>query len=118
VRLFIGLPLPREHRKILNRHLEPWREQFPRLKWVDPSLTHFTLQFLGEVNPEKVDALAARLEHLSSRPDFTLETGGIFTMPLDAIPRMLALGLLSGVAPLRDLVADVHVATEWVGFKP
>jgi len=118
LRLFIGLPLPAEHRLALDRHLAPWRAEHPRLKWVKAAQFHFTLQFLGEAPPAKLDALLAALGHLAARPDFTLETGGLFALPPGARARVLALGLLSGASVLGDLAAAVQRSTEALGFAP
>ena len=118
MRLFVGLPLPPQQRQTLEQHLAPWRTEYPRLKWVDAALYHFTLQFLGDVDPDRVPSIMKALSELRSLVSFTLETGAAFAMPPGARARVLALGLLSGVKSLRDLAAAVQEATAGVGFEP
>jgi len=118
MRLFIGLPFPAELRLELASQLAPWRARYPGLKWVDSSQFHFTLQFLGEADRDRLLPLIAALGTLSAVSDFRLETGRPFGLPQGPRARVLALGLLSGVKSLRELAGRVQEATSPLGFPP
>ncbi len=118
MRLFVGLPLPQQQRQALEQQLAPWRAEHPRLKWVDAHLYHFTLQFLGDVDPDRAPSIMEALSELNKLRDFSLETGAAFAMPPGNRARVLTLGLLSGMKSLRDLATAVQDATAGVGFEP
>lgn len=76
-----------------------------RLRWTEPEGWHLTLAFLGEVEPEAVPGVEARLEFLSrTHPDheLCLRGGGTFGA------RALWLGVGGEVRRLRALAEDAR----------
>lgn len=61
MRLFVALELAEVARRELRRRLAGVRDRLPRARWVDLESVHLTLMFLGEVEPPRLPALAARL---------------------------------------------------------
>jgi 2'-5' RNA ligase len=61
LRLFVALEVAEVARRELRRRLAGVRDRLPRARWVDLDSVHLTLMFLGEVEPQQVPALAARL---------------------------------------------------------
>ena len=117
MRLFVGLPLTEVLREAVAAIARPWREAAPHLKWVHPSLYHFTLQVLGETGTEDLPGLIEALEALSGRPSFDLDIGAPITLPLGPRARVLALGLAEGAEDLASLAAAVQAATATLGFE-
>ena len=117
MRLFVGLPLPDGIRERLGEAVRGWRGQAPHLKWVHPSLYHFTLQFLGETDSARVPELCTALDGLADRPAFSLQPGSLITLPRGPRARVLAIGLAEGAEALAGLAAAVQEATEALGFE-
>jgi 2'-5' RNA ligase len=81
LRLFVALPVPEPVRREVRRRVAGLRERLPRARWVDPDLLHLTLEFLGEVEAERVKPLAAGLARAFApfAPlDLRLQGGGTF----------------------------------------
>jgi 2'-5' RNA ligase len=79
MRLFFALPLPVDIRLLLTGYIESQKRLFPELRWVDPSIVHLTLRFLGDVSadePQKALAALGSVPGGSSR--FRIDTCGTF----------------------------------------
>lgn len=96
MRLFVAIDLPEGLADDLAAVQERLRAGDPALRYTDPTQAHVTLQFLGDVESTRVDALADAL-------DAAVDDAGV--EPFEAT----AGGL--GVFPSRDYVSVV-----WVGF--
>ncbi len=55
LRLFVAVDLPEAARDALAAAVEPWRERFPRGRWVPKENWHVTLKFLGSTWPRLVE---------------------------------------------------------------
>ena len=83
VRCFAALALPDSAREALARATKPFRDRAWPVRWVPLDGAHVTLKFYGEVNEDRVDAIAESL-------NFAVD--GIGPLPLmltgfDALPR-------------------------------
>jgi 2'-5' RNA ligase len=76
------------------------------IKWVEKENLHLTLQFLGNVSPEQLDAILRRAaltgENLES---FVVEIRGVGAFPTPARPRVLWAGVGQGATGLSLLAA-------------
>ena len=83
----------------------------------DPSPTHLTLRFLGEVAPERLEAVGAAIEASvrESRPyDLVLEGVGAFPSP--ERPRVVWVGATAGAPETIEIAARLSAALAPVGF--
>jgi 2'-5' RNA ligase len=63
LRLFVAVEVPQGVRAAIDEAIAPWREAFPRARWVPPENWHVTLKFLGATFPRLrgwVEASVAR----------------------------------------------------------
>ena len=85
----------------------------------DPSPTHLTLRFLGEVAPERLDAISAAIEESvrGSHPyDLVLESVGAFPSP--SRPRVVWQGATAGGQETSEIAARLTDALARIGFPP
>lgn len=117
MRLFIALNLPKDEKKRIQGAVAPLREANLPVRWVDPDHYHVTLKFLGDVQPERADDIAGRLDEVASKTEpFTLEVGGFGAFPTIRRPRVIWLGVNASPA-LRCLKQDVEWALTDLGFE-
>jgi 2'-5' RNA ligase len=95
------------------------------IRWVRGDHVHLTLHFLGEVDGDRADALARRLEESSNVAGFELGIGGLACLPDTGPPRVITVGLSRGrteVAALRlelgDRLRDLGCVGEARAFRP
>lgn len=91
----------------------------PRARWVPPTNLHLTLSFLGQVEAERVPALAEALSRVGAAHAplvLTIEGGGGFGAP--SHPRVLWAGVGGDTKALGALQADVVEALRPLGFEP
>src|SRR5215207_5333519 len=55
LRLFVAFDIPEGIRDAVESAVSPWRERYPRAKWVPKPNQHVTLKFLGSTWPRLVD---------------------------------------------------------------
>ena len=79
----------------------------PKVTWVKPAALHLTIRFIGEVEPERVEALASLLMAPIRLKPFDVQWRGIGTFPNSKHPRALWLGVISGAAQLAEVEAEV-----------
>ncbi|HVX87585.1 MAG TPA: RNA 2',3'-cyclic phosphodiesterase [Gemmatimonadales bacterium] len=83
VRCFAALALPESAREALARAIAPFRDRNWPVRWVPVEGAHVTLKFYGEVNEDRVDAIAESL-------DYAAEGIGVLPLALTgfgALPR-------------------------------
>ena len=76
LRLFIAVPIPEHAKRAMAAAIEPWRQAFPRARWIPSENWHVTLKFLGRTDErlvpwveERVRAVAATHEPAPVRVD-------------------------------------------------
>ncbi|MWV44557.1 RNA 2',3'-cyclic phosphodiesterase [Paenibacillus sp. HJL G12] len=117
LRLFIAIRLS----EILGSALEQWRqEQQTALtfkKWTHREDYHITVQFLGDVDPEQVPAIANELRKIADQfQPFVLGIGKAGIFGLEASPRVLWAGVIDHNHLLTRLQEFVTNGMEKFGF--
>jgi len=87
----------------------------------DPRQAHVTLQFLGDTDPERVDALVDELERAvdgSGVDPFTAHFEGLGVFPSTDYIEVVWLGVGAGSAELAALHETIEERTTAMGFEP
>ena len=126
LRLFVALDPPEPvRRRIAAMQVEmrrtlrsPASGEGP-VRWVPPENVHLTLQFLGAVPEERLEALRAAIAAAAAggRP-LTLEVKGAGGFPSARRPRVLWVGVAGEIEPLAVLAADLGRRLAPLGFPP
>lgn len=104
LRLFAAVAVPSEARAQLWTALEGLREEHPWLRWTDPEGWHLTLAFLGWVQEDSAEAVAAALRAAAPR-------SAPFRLCLDGRLGSFGRGVLwAGVADPSGGLADLAEA--------
>lgn len=81
------------------------------VRWTRPENYHLTLRFLGEVDEEVANGLGSALQTaLAGGSPFSLRLGGVGCFPPRGAPRVLWVGVESGLDELVALGASVDLA--------
>lgn len=117
MRLFVAVNLPEAERRAAHEATAPLRHGDLPVKWVAEASLHLTLKFLGDVEAERADAIAAALDAAvaAARP-FDVGLGGLGAFPALARPRIVWLGVERHPA-LELLANDVERALQPFGFE-
>lgn len=117
-RLFIAVDLPAEVRKVLADQQQQLK-QAKAVRWTRPEQIHLTLQFLGDVPVEAVDAIPRALQSaVSVLPAFQFNLTGVGVFPNFKAPRIVWAGITEGAEQVALLYRAVITATRPLGFTP
>ena len=111
LRLFVAFDIPEVVRDAVESAVGPWRERYPKAKWVPKLNQHVTLKFLGSTWPRLVDwvhetiAGAAR----ANEPVRTRVTG-LGAFPNERRARVLWAGLHDADGRLARIAATIDEA--------
>jgi 2'-5' RNA ligase len=113
LRLFVAVDPSVRAVSAVDQALEPWRERYPRGRWVKPESWHVTLKFLGRTWPRLVQSVheACREAAAEVRP-FTLSLGGLGAFPRATRARVLWLALEDDEGSLQALAKALDAALE------
>lgn len=94
LRLFVAVDPSPAAVQALDSALEPWRERFPKGRWVPAENRHITLKFLGRTWPRLVDWVHQACREVADqmRP-FTMSFDGMGVFPGRSRARVLWIGL-------------------------
>ena len=119
LRLFIALPLPDAVRDLIADVQSRLRPHNWPVKWVDPSLAHITVKFLGETDSLLVPAIEGHLNQVSSAfQPIPLSTTACGAFPSLKKPQVLWLGVEGNVDATANLAKGVDRAMAGRGFEP
>ena len=62
LRLFVALEIPGQAKDVVEEAFAPWREEFPKARWVPRENMHVTLKFLGRTWPRLTDWVPEQIE--------------------------------------------------------
>ena len=113
MRLFIAIPLPSAQREIIAQTQQQVQAQIPNraVRWVAPENVHLTLQFMGEVEAERVSDIEAALRaRCAEFAPLELQLNGAGCFPEARRPRVIWLGLQGDVESLQRLQKSIAQA--------
>lgn len=116
-RLFVAVRLSETLRRMVEEQCNAWKEHLPFRKWTYTDDYHITLQFLGDVESERIPALCESLRHCASQAaPFTLGVGPWSTFGMPESPRVLWASVTGTLDPLEHLQQAVTDSTVSHGF--
>lgn len=125
MRAFIAVQLAEGLRETVGRAQEIMRRSGGKLRYVEPSLLHFTLVFLGEIEAGDGEVLTSELVSLAATlPPFEIGLQGAGCFPNEREPRVYWIGVREGSEELMRLQRAVSALTGGLGlatesrFKP
>ncbi len=122
-RLFVALEPPEPVRRRIAAAAEKIRREAGpaagEVRWVPAENVHLTMQFLGAVPEERVEAVGEAIAAAAAgaRP-ILLEVKGAGGFPNARRPRVVWLGLAGEVEPLAGLAAELGTRLAPLGFPP
>ena len=119
IRVFLAVELSLDVRKKLSELQQQLKKILPPINWVRPESIHLTLKFLGYVEPLSISQLQSVLEPLGKKQDpFSIEVHGLGVFPHIKHPRIFWAGFTGNTHALHDLVFEIDVVLETLGFPP
>jgi 2'-5' RNA ligase len=118
MRVFIAVELSESIRTAVVQIQSRLKGTEDKIKWVDPSLTHFTLKFLGEIKKERLGAVIELTQKIAQKfSPFLIEVKGVGAFPSLSSPRVIWLGVDRGSTNLEKLASELdnHLAKD--GFS-
>lgn len=117
MRCFFCIELDGPTREQLAQILQRLRSVPAQVRWVEPSLLHVTLKFLGEVDPGRTPALRAIVHQLVAPcAPFALTLDRLGAFPHLDRARVIWAGTRQTPAPLAGMAAALEEALGELGF--
>jgi 2'-5' RNA ligase len=111
MRLFLAIEPSGEARSaitgVLARATEALGPAAKAVRWIPPENLHLTLQFLGEVDPVRLEPLAAALQPPAAIEPFPVSLDRFGLFPPAGPPRTIWLGVQNGAASVREVHAEL-----------
>lgn len=117
MRLFVALDIPAAVRQAFIQVTAKLRlESSNGARWSRPDALHVTLKFLGETDPQNLDAIRNALAKVSAPHPVSLRFSGVNFVPDEARPRMMW-SRVTGTPPLFALASALDRELQPLGFK-
>jgi 2'-5' RNA ligase len=119
VRSFIAIELSADILRQVSRLQERIKGDMPPglVRWTRPEGIHLTLKFLGDVQAERLEDIAATLRSACAPyAPFALSVGGMGVFPNPRRPRVVWIGVDEPTGTLTRLQRDVEHAIAPLGF--
>lgn len=117
MRLFIGIPLPRDYQQQLAAVSKKWQKRFKsKLSWTKPGNWHLTLKFLGDVHIEKRLELERYMHDLSWEV-FSVAGSKAGFFGSKGVYRVAWVGLDGDLERLADLARRIDADLAAMGFS-
>lgn len=109
-RLFVGIEVPRDAKASVEEAFRPWRDAFPKARWVPAENWHVTVKFLGRTWPRLRDWVPVRIAAAArGASPFAASLVGVGSFPSRRRGRVLWVGL-DDDGKLAELAARVDDA--------
>jgi 2'-5' RNA ligase len=121
VRCFVAIDLSSDVREAVARAQAGLRAAAARadVRWADPAQFHVTLKFLGAVSEDRLPAISSALDAIAGgAAPIPLAAAGLGAFPSLGSPRVLWVGLTTGVPETAAVAARVDRAMAELGFAP
>jgi 2'-5' RNA ligase len=116
VRLFVALEIPTAVRESLAALLDSLRALSSGPRWVRPGNLHVTLKFIGQWQPDRLEALRNALATVQLDQPVTLDFHGLGFFPNEKRPRVFWAGIEAS-PNLITLASEIERATEKLGIQ-
>jgi len=117
LRSFIAIELPETLKKALAEFQQELGECDPDVRWTRPEHIHLTLKFLGNIEEDKADIIAAKIKEIcEGQPGFKLGILGTGVFPNNRLPRILWAGI-ELKDEIKALQAGIEEAMASLGFE-
>ena len=118
MRVFIAVELSESIRTTIVQIQGKLRGTEDKIKWVDPSLIHLTLKFLGEIKKEKLAPVIEVTQKIAQKfSPFLMEVKGVGAFPSLSSPRVIWLGVDTGSTNLEKLASELENHLAKNGFS-
>ena len=122
MRLFFGIQPTAEARTaisgVLSQASDTLGSASSALRWIVHENLHLTLQFLGKVPRDRLEALVMALRPRFALRPFTVSLDRFGAFPSSGPPRTIWLGLGSGVNEVREIHAELGRRLTVLRFEP
>ncbi len=113
IRSFVAVAISAEVRRALGELQATLRRRGLKLRWVPPENLHFTIKFLGNIDPGLVASMGETLREVALKTEpFEITVGGLGAFPNVRAPRVLWVGLRTGAEPLVELAREVSAMVQ------
>jgi len=117
MRAFLGIGIPAGVREAISAAVAQVRSHHAPVAWAAPENLHITLDFLGEILPDRVPLVERSMRAVASGIDpFSVTAGGGGAFPGTRNPRVLWVGLLEPLELVRQLQQNMENALSVAGF--
>lgn len=117
-RVFIAIELPDAVRAQVARLQEKLKESEADVKWVESQNIHLTLKFIGEVEPDKLEATYAGVtEAIGEQAKFPMSLAGIGAFPSMRRVQVIWIGVFAGATESTELSEKVEACLAKRGFE-
>jgi 2'-5' RNA ligase len=111
LRLFVAVEVPDEVRAEVEAASAPWRERFPRARWVPRENQHLTVKFLGSTWPRLLEWVRSSVRTVAeSSGSFEARGTGLGAFPSPGRARVLWAGLEDPAGAMTALAAALDDA--------
>lgn len=112
MRTFVAIDIPEEIRRKVVDLVDGLKPATTKVRWTRPEGLHITLKFIGEIPPEKVEAVKGRLESVRSSGPVAIKVRGTGYFPSARSPQIIWVGIEAGreLSELARQVEEVLVA--------
>jgi len=118
MRIFIAVELPESVRERLGQLQGKLKGTEDRIRWVDPSLIHLTMKFLGEIKEKNLEKVIQIAQNVAGRFSvFKLRIGEIGVFPDFSSPRVIWVRIEEGKDKLETLAAELEEKLGQEGFS-
>jgi 2'-5' RNA ligase len=113
LRLFVAIELPDHAKDVAEESFAPWREEFPKARWVPRVNMHVTLKFLGRTWPRLVDWVPERIgEAAAEFESFETRLDGVGSFPSAKRGQAIWAGFQDEEERLTELAGAIDAALE------
>jgi 2'-5' RNA ligase len=111
LRLFVAVDVPHDARLAIERAIDPFREAFPKARWVPIENWHVTLKFLGRTWPRLVEWVHDRVRDVAASQDgFLVRLSGLGAFPSPRRARVVWAGLEDPSNRLAEIALALDAA--------
>ena len=111
LRLFVAVDIPEEAKALAEEAVAPWRERFPKARWVPSENWHVTLKFLGSTWPRLVDWVSETVAAVAAaRGPFDVSLDGLGSFPSARRARVVWVGMTDPSGGLAALAGALQEA--------